>query len=48
MQTARDTRTSIVSSFDVVIARTGQRTNEVMKILTLASVILLPGPCSQA
>ena len=43
MQTARDTRTSIVSSFDVVIARTGQRTNDVMKILTLASVILLPG-----
>jgi Mg2+ and Co2+ transporter CorA len=43
MQTARDTRTSIVSSFDVVIARTGQRTNDVMKVLTLASVILLPG-----
>jgi magnesium transporter len=43
LQTARDTRASIVSSFDVVIARTGQRTNDVMKILTLASVILLPG-----
>ena len=43
LQTARDTRTSIVSSFDVVIARTGQRTNDVMKVLTLASVILLPG-----
>jgi len=43
MQTARDTRASIVSSFDVVIARTGQRTNDVMKVLTLASVILLPG-----
>jgi magnesium transporter len=43
IQTARDTRASIVSSFDVVIARTGQRTNDVMKVLTLASVILLPG-----
>ena len=43
MQTARDTRSSIVSSFDVVIARTSQRTNDVMKILTLASVIVLPG-----
>jgi Mg2+ and Co2+ transporter CorA len=43
MQAARDTRASIVSSFDVVIARTGQRTNDVMKVLTLASVILLPG-----
>ena len=43
LQTARDARASIVSSFDVVIARTGQRTNEIMKVLTLASVILLPG-----
>lgn len=43
MQTARDARTSVVSSFDVLIARTGHRTNEIMKVLTLASVILLPG-----
>jgi magnesium transporter len=43
MQTARDTRTSVVSSFDVLIARTGHTTNEVMKVLTLASVLLLPG-----
>jgi Mg2+ and Co2+ transporter CorA len=43
MQTARDARASVVSSFDVLIARTGQTTNETMKILTLASVILLPG-----
>ena len=32
-----------VSSFDVLIARTGHTTNEIMKVLTLASVILLPG-----
>ena len=43
MQTARDARGSVVSSFDVLIARTGHNTNETMKILTLASVILLPG-----
>jgi Mg2+ and Co2+ transporter CorA len=43
MQTARDARASVVSSFDVLIARTGHTTNEVMKVLTLASVILLPG-----
>ena len=43
MQTARDARTSVISSFDVLIARTGHRTNEIMKVLTLASVILLPG-----
>ena len=43
MQTARDTRASVVSSFDVLIARTGHTTNEIMKVLTLASVILLPG-----
>jgi Mg2+ and Co2+ transporter CorA len=27
----------------VLIARTGHRTNEIMKVLTLASVLLLPG-----
>jgi magnesium transporter len=43
LQTARDARSGIVSSFDVLIARTGHRTNEIMKVLTLASVILLPG-----
>ena len=39
----RDAREAIVGSFDVLIARGGQRTNEIMKVLTLASVILLPG-----
>ena len=43
LQTARDVRESIFGSFDVLIARTGHRTNEIMKILTLASVVLLPG-----
>ncbi len=43
LQVARDARTSVVSSFDVVIARTAQRTNDIMKVLTLASVALLPG-----
>ena len=43
MQAARDSRESVVGSFDVVIASTGQRTTEIMKVLTLASVLLLPG-----
>ena len=43
MQAARDSRDSVVGSFDVLIARTGHRTNEIMKVLTLASVLLLPG-----
>ncbi len=43
LQGARDTRESIVGSFDVLIARTGHRTNEIVKVLTLASVIFLPG-----
>ena len=43
MQEARDAREAIVGSFDVLIARGGQRTNEIMKVLTLTSVILLPG-----
>jgi len=43
VQEARDAREAIVGSFDVLIARTGHRTNHVMKVLTLTSVILLPG-----
>jgi magnesium transporter len=42
VQEARDARESIVGSFDVLIARTGHRTNHIMKVLTLTSVILLP------
>jgi Mg2+ and Co2+ transporter CorA len=33
----------VVGSFDVLIAGTEQRTNEIVKVLTLASVLLLPG-----
>ena len=43
MQAARDGRESVVGSFDVLIASMGQRMNEIMKVLTLASVLLLPG-----
>ena len=43
IQGARDSRDSIVGSFDVLIARNEQRQNEVMKVLTLASVLFLPG-----
>lgn len=43
VQEARDVREAIVGSFDVLIARTGHRTNDIMKVLTLTSVILLPG-----
>jgi magnesium transporter len=43
LQEARDARETIVGSFDVLIARGGHRTNEIMKVLTLTSVILLPG-----
>jgi magnesium transporter len=43
LQEARDARESIVGSFDVLIARSGHQTNQIMKVLTLVSVILLPG-----
>jgi magnesium transporter len=43
LQEARDARESIVGSFDVLIARIGHATNSIMKLLTLTSVILLPG-----
>jgi Mg2+ and Co2+ transporter CorA len=43
VQEARDAREAIVGSFDGLIARGGHHTNEIMKVLTLTSVILLPG-----
>jgi magnesium/cobalt transport protein CorA len=43
VQAARDSREMVVGSFDVVIASTGQRTNEIVKVLTLVSVLILPG-----
>lgn len=43
VQSARDTRDAVVGSFDILIASAGQRTNDIMKILTLASVLILPG-----
>ncbi|HEY9410120.1 MAG TPA: CorA family divalent cation transporter [Jiangellaceae bacterium] len=43
MQEARDARETIVGAFDVLIARSGHQTNQIMKVLTLVSVILLPG-----
>jgi magnesium transporter len=43
LQEARDVRDSVIGSFDILIARGGHQTNQIMKVLTLASVILLPG-----
>lgn len=43
VQEARDSREAVVGSFDVLIAHAGHHTNRIMKVLTLVSVILLPG-----
>jgi len=43
VQAARDSREAVIGSFDLLIASTGQRTNDIMKVLTLVSVLLLPG-----
>jgi len=40
---ARDAKDAVIGSFDVLIARTEHRTHEIMKVLTLASILLLPG-----
>jgi magnesium transporter len=40
---ARDAKDAVIGSFDVLIARTEHRTNEIMKVLTVASILLLPG-----
>ena len=36
-------RDVVLGSFDVYMTRTAQRTNDVMKVLTLVTVLLLPG-----
>jgi magnesium transporter len=38
-----DGRDALLGSFDVYMSRTAQRTNEIVKILTIATVLLLPG-----
>ena len=40
---ATEAKDAVVSSFDLLILRTEHRTNEIMKVLTLASILLLPG-----
>jgi magnesium transporter len=39
---AREAKESTRGSFELVVARIGQRTNDTMKVLTLGTVILLP------
>jgi magnesium transporter len=43
LDSARDAKDAVVSSFDVLILRTEHRTGEIVKVLTLASILLLPG-----
>ena len=43
VQVARDSRDAVFGSFDVLIARTEHRTNEIMKVLTLGAFLFLPG-----
>ena len=42
LDAARETKESTFGSFDVLVARIGQRTNDIVKVLTLVTVILLP------
>jgi magnesium transporter len=42
LDAARETKESTFGSFDLLVARIGQRTNDIMKVLTLVTVILLP------
>ena len=43
LASARDAKDGIASSFDVLIVRTEHRTNEIIKVLTIVSILLLPG-----
>ena len=47
MDAAREAKESTRGSFDLLVARLGQRTNDIMKVFTLVTVILLPATCSQ-
>jgi magnesium transporter len=42
LQTIDSTREMIFGSFDVLLSRTAQRTNDIMRVLTIVSVSLLP------
>ena len=42
LDAAREAKESTRGSFDLIVARLGQRSNDIMKILTLVTVILLP------
>ncbi|HEY4190858.1 MAG TPA: CorA family divalent cation transporter [Candidatus Limnocylindrales bacterium] len=43
LASVEQSRDLLLGSFDIFMTRTAQRTNEVMKILALATVLLLPG-----
>ena len=43
LSAVEESREALLGSFDVYMSRQTQRTNEVMKVLTLATVLLLPG-----
>lgn len=42
LQAIDTTREMVVGSFDLFMTRTAQRTNDIMRVLTLVSVVLLP------
>jgi magnesium transporter len=42
VEAAREAKESTRGSFDLLVARIGQRTTDIMKVLTLVTVILLP------
>jgi magnesium transporter len=43
IESVENSRELLLGSFDIYMSRTAQRTNDVMKLLALATVILLPG-----
>jgi magnesium/cobalt transport protein CorA len=43
IEAVENSRELLLGSFDIYMSRTAQRTNDVMKLLALATVILLPG-----
>ena len=48
IKSVEDSRDLLLGSFDVFMSRLAQRTNDAMKVLALATVLLLPGSSSPA
>lgn len=46
LASVESTREAVLGSFDILMTRTGQRTNDIMRVLTVATVLAIPATVS--